>query len=397
MWPKSTSEISVEFLSSILGKPVKSFSCENTAIQGGCSIMVCVSVEFEGFTFAPMRLFFKFPLPPADPDRNIGINRAELVRVAGYRKEIAFYRYARQHASSLIPPLFFAEIDESEQDEFLLVLGEFGHALDQLKDCPRDISQQVVSQLAHLHAPFVDASPEELKEAGLEVCLTPSHTLISRVSGQPDATSASELLDYCCKNFTFKFHDFSAVMYAIGDAEIVEMLPHALEVVQSNQINALIEEAFNAAFLQPTFKTLLHGDFRMDNLLSSDAEGVKIIDYQAMCFGHPCYDLAQFLCQSHDNLSSELFDELLTIYYNTLCERNPAVGSKSTLPQLKQDVQAATVFQILMLTLHVAPLRAAISAETGKLPDTFGRFLPLLVSITRRGLRVFLQERRKFY
>ncbi len=387
-------------MSSILGRPVQSFSCEKTDIQGGCSFVYRFAVTFE--SFPPLRLYFKFPLSDGDADRNVGINRAELVRVGAYRKEVAFYRFLAASASSTIsviaPPVYFAEIDFEAQDEFLLVIGEAGRALDQLQDCPRDTSRQVISQLARMHSLFVNATPERFAEAGLSDCLTPSHTLICRVSGQPDDKPLEDLLHFCQANFESKFHDFSAVMYAIGDAEIVALLPEALKLVESGEAARRIEAAFDTSFSNPAFKVMLHGDFRPDNLLlDEDAQSVKIIDFQALAYGHPCYDLAQFLCQSHDNLNAELFDELLTIYYNTLCENEPSVGSLSTLPELKASVQSATIFQLLMLSLHCAPLRAAIDAETGKLPDSFGRFLPLLCGITRRGLKVFLSEPRKFF
>ena len=399
MWPKGVNEVSIEFLSSILGRPVQTFSCEQTDIQGGCSFVYRFAVTFE--SFPPLRLYFKFPLAEQDPARNVGINRAELVRVAAYRKEVAFYRFLKtsnSKISSIAPPIYFAEIDFDSKDEFLLVLGEAGKALDQLHSCPRDTSRQVIIQLARMHSLFINATPEAFTEAGLTDCLTPSHTLISRVSGLPDDTTAQGVLQFSLENFESKFHDFSAVMYAIGDAGIEAMLPEALKLVESGEAGKRIEAAFASSFLTPAFKTLLHGDFRPDNLLlDEDEQSVKIIDFQALAYGHPSYDLAQFLCQSHDELSAELFDELLTIYYNTLCENEPAVGSLSSLPQLKASVQSATVFQLLMLSLHCAPLRAAINAETGKLPDTFGRFLPLLCAITRRGLKVFLSEQRKFF
>lgn len=398
MWPKSAAEVSQEFLSSILIRPVQSFSWEQTAIQGGCSYLYCFTVISE--SFPPARLYFKFPLTPDDPSRNVSNNRDMLVRVGAYRKEISFYRFLKGSPHvALVPPIYFAEIDHSAQDEFLLVLGEAGRALDQLHDCPRDTSRQVMSQLARLHALFVNASSVKLEEAGLSVCATPSHTLISRVSGLPDEATAEEVLRFCLDNFVSKFHDFSAVMYAIGDSEISSMLPDVLKLIEGGEALKRIETAFSTSFVSPAFRILIHGDFRPDNLLVNEANGgeVKIIDFQACAFGHPSYDLAQFLCQSHDNLTEELFDELLTIYYNTLCENEPAVGSLTSLSELKATVQAATVFQLLMLSFHCAPLRAAIDGETGKLPDTFGRFLPLLCSVTRRGLRVFLAEQRRFF
>lgn len=399
MWPKSVTEVSTEFLSSIIGRPIQSFCCEKTDIQGGCSFVYRFAVTFEAFP--PLRVYFKFPLVQGDPDRNVGINRAELVRVAAYRKEVAFYRFLKETKSgisSIAPPVYFAEIDLTAEDEFLLVLGEAGRALDQLHNCPRDISRQVVGQLARMHSLFVNATPEQFVAAGLGDCLTSSHTLICRISGLPDSTTVEKLLQFCKTNFESKFHDFSAVMYAIGDAQIVAILPEALKLVENGEAAKRIEAAFDSSFLKPTFKVLLHGDFRPDNLLfDEDEQSIKIIDFQALAYGHPSYDLAQFLSQSHDELTAELFDELVTIYYNTLCENFPSVGAVSSLPELKAAVQSATIFQLLMLSLHCAPLRAAIEAETGKLPDSFGRFLPLLVAITRRGLHAFLSEPRKFY
>lgn len=217
--------------------------------------------------------------------------------------------------------------------------------------------------------------------------------------------SHERLLQYCLDEFDCKYQDFSIVMQAIGDKGICDnLLPKVSEIIPK-AFACCLKKAFDVAFIHPSFKTLVHGDFKLDNLLwDSKTNQVRILDFQALCYGHPCYDLAQFIVQSHDSIdqpvpSSEsnvpLVDELIEVYFQSMCQHYPGFADRvTTLDVLKESVKSVFIFQLMLITFFVAPLRGAIDAETGKLPDTFGRFLPLLVMITQRGLKAFLLQAR---
>lgn len=405
MIPQNPSELSVEFLSSIMGKPVCSFVVEETQIQGNCSSVHRATINYtNSLTFPAETVYLKFAL---SPEVNNGpVNRDFLVKTGAYKKEIAFYKYLKEYEHSLldiVPPIYYAEIDHENNDQFLLIMGAGGVAMDQLKSCSIDFSRAVITQLARFQSRFINAE-DLLRERNLSVCLSPSHYILSVITGQ-DASSTAELIqDFCVEHFASKFNDFAQVLEAIDYSEsthtegeemnlntLKPLLQLVREEILNENVTMLLKRAFHVAFIAPTFKTLIHGDFRPDNMLQH-GDSCKFIDFQAMCYGHPVYDVAQFLYQSHQNLTEDVLEELVTIYYNTLRENNPGEMSSqatTTLPLLISNVKSASIFQVLLLAFYLAPMKAAIDAETGKLPKSMNRYFDVIILISFRGLRAF--------
>ena len=401
MIPKDLNDLSVEFFSSILSCPVASFTVEPSApFQGNTSVLHSLLVNFSSpLTFPPRRLFLKFALPTEEGNRNVSFNRQAFIDSGAYRKEVEFYKYVKDKSelAGLVPPVYYAEIEPvGSVDHFLLVLGEAGRPLNQLEGCSIDTSRSVMSQAARLHAHFLLNPPEDNLPAE---CLSPAHQLICQIvygPGKHSDKTPLDLLEYCSGLFEAEFEDFSHVALAMAKKAGYD-LSESLETVRSRfadkSIISDLRIAFNHSFLSPSFRTLIHGDFRLDNMLLDESqESVKFIDFQAVHYGHPSYDLAQFIIQCHDD-SHLIFNDLLTIYYNTLCEHAPilaAAGHLGTLEDLVVSVKAAAVFQILLLSFHLAPLKSSIDPETGLLPASMDRFMDLIALITKRGLISYL-------
>ncbi|WP_346425954.1 phosphotransferase [Williamsia sp. 1135] len=94
-------------------------------------------------------------------------------------------------------------------------------------------------------------------------------------------------------------------------------------------------------------QSLIHGDFRLDNLLFGHpgaARPVTVVDWQTVAWGPATNDLAYFLGAS---LPTELrrahFDELLQIYFDGLGGRGPA-----SVDEVRDGVRRHTFFGILM-------------------------------------------------
>ena len=401
MIPRDLSDLSVEFFSSILACPVASFAVDAVApFQGNTSVLHCLLINFAApLTFPPRRLFLKFALPAAEGAKNVSFNRQTFIDAGVYRKEVAFYRYARGNStiSPLVPPVFYAEIEPvGSVDHFLIVLGEAGKALNQLKGCSIDTSRSVMSQVARLHAHFLLNPPEHCLPVE---CLAPAHQLLCQIvygPGKHDDKSPVDLLEYCSGLFAAKFEDFSHVAAAMAKGANFTV-SESIEAIRSRfsdgSILSDLRLAFKTSFLSPPFRTLIHGDFRLDNMLLCDSDAaVKFIDFQAIHCGHPSYDLAQFIIQCHND-SHLICNDLLAIYFNTLCEQAPqlaAAGQLGTLEDLVVSVRAAAVFQILLLSFHLAPLRPSIDPETGLLPPSMDRFMDLVALITKRGINSYL-------
>ena len=409
MIPRDLRDLSVEFFSSILACPVASFTVESAVpFQGNTSVIHSVLVHFAApLTFPPRRLFLKFALPTGEGEgsalKNVSFSRQSFIDAGVYRKEVAFYRYAKEGAggglAGLVPSVLYAEIEPAGAvDHFLLVLGEAGRPLNQLEGCAIDTSRAVMSQAARLHAHFLVNPPETHLPAE---CLAPTHHIVCQIvygPGQHADKTPSQVLEHCSRLFEAKFEDFSHVAGAMAKKagfDFSESLKLIRARFTDNSIISDLRIAFNYSFLSPSFRTLIHGDFRLDNmLLDSDEshETVKFIDFQAIHYGNPSYDLAQFIIQCHND-SHMIFNDLLTIYFNTLCEHAPALAASNhlgTLEDLVVSVRAAAVFQVLLLSFHLAPLKSSVDLETGLLPPSMDRFMDLLVLITKRGLLSYL-------
>ncbi len=94
-------------------------------------------------------------------------------------------------------------------------------------------------------------------------------------------------------------------------------------------------------------QSLIHGDFRLDNLLFGQpgaARPVTVVDWQTVAWGPATNDLAYFLGAS---LPTELrrahFDDLLQIYFDGLGGRGPA-----SVDEVRDGVRRHTFFGILM-------------------------------------------------
>lgn len=404
MIPRDLSELSVEFFSSILGCPVASFAPDSSAapFQGNTSVLHCVLVNFASpLTFPPRRLFLKFALPAEEGARNVSFSRQTFIDADVYRKEVAFYQYIKAAAASaisdLVPQVLYAEIEPpGSVDHFLLVLGEAGQPLNQLAGCSLDTSRSVMSQAARLHAHFLVNPPQDCLPSA---CVAPAHQLICQIvygPGKHPEKTPMDLLEYCSGLFEAEFEDFSHVALALGKKAAFDA-SESIGIIRSRfadkSIFSQLRLAFHHSFLSPPFRTLIHGDFRLDNMLLCDsAHNVKFIDFQAVHYGHPSYDLAQFIIQCHGD-SHLVLNDLLTIYFNTLCEQAPklaATGQLGSLEDLVVSVKAAAIFQILLLSFHLAPLKSSIDPETGLLPPSMDRFMDLLALITKRALQSYL-------
>ena len=400
MIPRNYDDLSVEFFSSILGCPVASFHLDETVklVQGNTSILLAVIVNFESpLTFPPRRLFLKFALPVNDDSsHNVSFTRKLFVEANVYRKEIEFYKYVRKESSSLLDilvPIYYAEIEPIGcDDHFLLVMGEAGRAFNQLhENCNLETSQLIVAQLANFHSRFVTAFLKIHPESSFTVCFQPSHHLVAQIVSVNDTKiSAIDLLDLCCKELPEKLADFKMVALAMSKKILNKesIFADLLAMVDCETLISNVRLAFHHLFLNSKLDTIIHGDFRLDNILI-ERDSIKFIDFQALHCGNPAYDLAQFIVQSHDEPSAS-FDNLLTVYYNTLCEHNPQIGSLISLPDLMLAARSAVSLQLLMLAFHCAKLKPSIDASTGQLQESLDRFMDLVALIVERALKAYV-------
>ncbi|MGI9625028.1 MAG: phosphotransferase [Acidimicrobiales bacterium] len=82
--------------------------------------------------------------------------------------------------------------------------------------------------------------------------------------------------------------------------------------------------------------TLLHGDYRLDNVLFRETGDIVIIDYQLVLWGRAGYDVAYFITTALDPEHKGAEDELLDAYLSALVDHGISDYSSS---ELRRDVK----------------------------------------------------------
>lgn len=232
---------------------------------------------------APATLAGKFPAA----DEQVRANGAA---IGLYRIEVNFYQQIARQVLVRRPDCPYAEID-TEGGAFGLLLEDMGpaRAADQLTGCSRADAEHVLQQAAALHAPrFGDAS----------------------------------LAGIGWMNVRYKTY-----------GEICAQLPHYARVFR-DRYDHLIEPEYRllaerfadvaagfATVLGPR-PTIIHGDFRLDNMLFDAKDGavpVVILDWQSVGVANPGADISYFLGTSYP-IERRSHDErdLLRLYHDRM-------------------------------------------------------------------------------
>ncbi len=239
--------------------------------------------------------------------------------VLGYRSECAFYQSVADRVSVPIPQCFHCEISEDAADYALLLTDQAPAAQgDQIAGCSAEEARLAAIAIAGLHAPTW-AEQEWLSFPGLAMTMT-------------DDAAKKGLGDV-----------------AVMSADItVDKLGDKL----SEQDRATFLEAMGLVtpWLQNDFGrfSLIHGDYRLDNLLFHPAGGqVWVVDWQTLGVGLPSRDLAYFTGTSLEPaLRAEIERDLVAAYHAALVEQG--VGDYD-LETCWQDYRYG-VLQVLLIS-----------------------------------------------
>lgn len=219
-----------------------------------------LALDVVGDPEAPCRLVAKFPSD--DPT-----SRQTGVALRSYLKEVAFYRELQPRLSIATPRCYYAAID-GDGPTFALVLEDLHPALpgDQLAGCTPAVATAAVTQLVGLHAPsWNDASLRDLDWLGA-----------------PDAAASATVRE----------------LYAATLPAFLDRYGSALATDEA-AIIARVATSTGAPFVYPPEPcTLVHIDYRLDNLLIDDTRTpphVTTVDWQCISLGSPLSDVAYFL------------------------------------------------------------------------------------------------------
>jgi hypothetical protein len=186
-------------------------------------------------------------------------SRATGVGMGAYYREIAFYRNLAPLVGGSLPTCHLAEYDEAE-GWFTLVLEDVAGAAqgDQISGCTPDEAELALRELARLHAPVLN-----------------DLALGTREYLNLDNPINQGLLTMVLPGFLERYAD------RITD-EQAEVCRRFVEVA----------DAWFADRRPPL--GLVHGDFRLDNLLLTD-DGCTVVDWQTMTWGPAMTDASYFL------------------------------------------------------------------------------------------------------
>ena len=281
------------FLSTVLGKEVVSLVSKPIG-AGLVGDSLQISLGYADGVCGPTSLAAK--LPAAD-----ATSRGTAQSLQLYEKEVGFYRAIAPHIATRTPEIYFAEYD-AESGDFLLLMEDCGPAEqgDQLEGCLLDQAGSALADLAALHGatfgqeqfgtlPFLQPNPQVRAFAG---------------AGYPGATQK-----------------FIATYDGLIDTDLLTLVTTVGER--------------SATLFAPDWTSsecVIHGDFRLDNMLfeiNGGTEAIVTLDWQTVALGHPLTDVGYFMGAGiGSGLRRPNEDALLALYQRELLRHGgPDLGN----------------------------------------------------------------------
>ncbi|WP_405181872.1 ecdysteroid 22-kinase family protein [Nocardia sp. NBC_01377] len=208
-----------------------------------------------------------------------------------YRSEHSFYTDVADTVRAPVPQCYHCEIDETGAD-FVLLLEDLAPAVqgDQLAGCDLAQANLAVEALAGLHGPRW-CDPTWLQFSGATM-------------PKPDAAFAKGMGD---------------IAKMAADTTL-EKLGSAMTVDARETLRETSTLVADWLMLEPDRYCLLHGDYRLDNLLfDPENTRVTVVDWQTLTVGLPARDLAYFIATGlHPQTRAETEQDLVRRYHRTL-------------------------------------------------------------------------------
>jgi aminoglycoside/choline kinase family phosphotransferase len=220
---------------------------------------VRVHLTYDGPTDAPAVLVAK--LPAADET-----SRATAVAMRSYEKEVRFYEQLAPALPIPTPTVFHVALDASDLSRFVLLLEDLAPATqgDQLVGCTPAVAASAVRELVGLHAPrWGDPSLADIEWL--------------RGDRETGIAMLTMLLPTLWAGFTERYAaDLDEPVHTAG-AALFEHLAGYLTTTGAPE-------------------TVVHGDYRLDNLLLRPDGGVAgVVDWQTCTVGPALSDVAYFI------------------------------------------------------------------------------------------------------
>lgn len=293
--PGHPDEITADWWAEVLGRVPADWRWEAIGTgQVGDSVRFTLDCAGEP---APVTLAGKFPA--ADPT-----SRGTAALLGLYAREVNFYRELAPLLPVRTPQVHFAEMAE-DGASFCLLFEDLGPARggNQIAGCGIEDAREGIRQAAALHAPSWH-NPDMLERPWL----------------QPDPAAAAQI----------------KALYPQAQAIFRERYADVLEPQFMALCEALAEHTAVTDRASERV-SLVHGDFRLDNLLfdiRGGAEPIAVLDWQTLGIGNGLTDIGYFLgCGIGNGLRRAHERELLELY----CAEMTARGVPLTVDAIWRD------------------------------------------------------------
>lgn len=288
--PRTAADVTADWLTQALrssGLDVTVDTLQRRKLGEGVGLMS--DVERMTVTYSqgdgPPTLIFK---KPAEND----VNRGVATTFDLYRREVLYYRDVAERSSARTPIVYYADIDGSD---FALVLEDVSayELGDQIVGCNVDQARAGMRWLARQHAAFWGRADDPALD--FLPLVHPSY-------------SSEGLMQGCAYGWGPMVEGFAEVV----PADIADLKDRFL---------AVLPKIFEWMAEPPI--TVIHGDFRMDNLFFAAEDGhaaLIAVDWQGSLRGRAAQDLGYFMSGS---LPVELRQaherELIDLWHDELC------------------------------------------------------------------------------
>ncbi|MFM8957347.1 MAG: phosphotransferase family protein, partial [Actinomycetota bacterium] len=214
-------------------------------------------LEFDGACDLPTTMIAKFP--SADPKSRM---TGKLTRC--YEVESSYYRDLRDALDVGAPKCFYVEHDEAT-DDFLLLLEDFAPCRqgDQITGCSVSEANACVDELVRLHGPLWNSK------------FLSTLPWLNR-STHADRSGSQALMQAVFAGFMQRYAE--------------RLTPEARHVGEE-----FVRDSGGYFRRELPHRTVVHGDFRLDNLLFRNDAGVGVVDFQTVTHACGAQDLAYFI------------------------------------------------------------------------------------------------------
>ena len=334
--PRYPSDVTGSWLAGILSRPGAPVEIETVDVTpvgtGQTGATFRVTATYAGDVDLPASFVLKLPA---------GDDAVRDRVTLGYRSECAFYQSVAELVTIPIPQCYHVDIAD-EGASYALLLADQAPAVqgDQIAGCDLPEARLAVRALAGLHGPTW-CDPQWQTFPGLAMSVVGEDAI--RGLGDISKMAAGITVEKLGSRLS---------------AEDAETLVASMDLVTPWLLNA------------PDRFALLHGDYRLDNLLF-DGERVSVVDWQTLGVGLAGRDLAYFTGTSLEPaLRAEAEKDLVAEYHRALLDTGVS------------DYDAATCWHDYLLGMIQVPLISALgcafAVETERGDD-------MMAAMLRRG------------